>query len=331
MANSNSIGLSKFVTSNTALLPVCGTLPGNTITNPKEDLIGKLSGELARTPLNENCSAVILNKLPKKLGDPGRFLIHREFNLRGLIHATHWPIWLAKHYSHAFSQPIGIAKDVRLMVGKFQFPADFVVVDFEPDPRVPLILGRCFLKTSHALIDVYGGEITLRVGKEAITFNLDQTSKYTADYEHMTANKIRTDFLLMEEADSFLALEDDPTSSEGTMNEAQTHYTTTEKELLAVVYAFEKFRSYLVMSKSIVYTDHSAIKYLFAKKELMARTHAIVRIRGDKALCSGQEALDILKACHQWDIIGGQIGANYTARKIFDSGFYWHSPSTRCP
>ncbi|GJU79540.1 reverse transcriptase domain-containing protein [Tanacetum coccineum] len=53
-----------------------------------------------------------------------------------------------------------------------------------------------------------------------------------------------------------------------TMNEAQTHYTTTEKELLAVVYAFEKFRSYLVMSKSIVYTDHSAIKYLFAKKGL---------------------------------------------------------------
>ncbi|GKC24066.1 hypothetical protein Tco_1026216, partial [Tanacetum coccineum] len=63
---------------------------------------------------------------------------------------------------------------------------DFVVVDFEPDPRVPLILGRCFLKTSHALIDVYEGEITLRVGKEAITFNLDQTSRYTADYNHMT-------------------------------------------------------------------------------------------------------------------------------------------------
>ncbi|GJX18405.1 reverse transcriptase domain-containing protein [Tanacetum coccineum] len=159
----------------------------------------------------------------------------------------------------SITEPIGIAKDVRLMVGKFQFPADFVVVDFEPDPRVPLILGRCFLKTSHALIDVYGGEITLRVGKEAITFNLDQTSKYTADYNHMTVNKIDvidmacdeysqevlgfsnviasgnptpyfepivstaspnltpfgdSDFLLMEEADSFLALEDDPTSSE---------------------------------------------------------------------------------------------------------------------
>ncbi|GJS36059.1 reverse transcriptase domain-containing protein [Tanacetum coccineum] len=56
-----------------------------------------------------------------------------------------------------------------------------------------------------------------------------------------------------------------------TMTEAQAHYTTTEKELLAVVYAFEKFRSYLVLSKSIVYTDHSAIKYLFAKKDAKAR------------------------------------------------------------
>ncbi|GJW40656.1 reverse transcriptase domain-containing protein [Tanacetum coccineum] len=56
-----------------------------------------------------------------------------------------------------------------------------------------------------------------------------------------------------------------------TMTEAQAHYTTTEKELLAVVYAFEKFRSYLVLSKSIVYTDHSAIKYLFTKKDAKPR------------------------------------------------------------
>ncbi|GJV96410.1 hypothetical protein Tco_1547987 [Tanacetum coccineum] len=126
-------------------------------------------------------------------------------------------------------------------------------------PRVPLILGRSFLKTSHALIDVYEGEITLRVGREAITFNLDQTLRYTANYHHMTANRIDvidmaceeysqevlgfsnvissgnptpyydpivsttsptltpfgdSDFLLFEEADSFLAIEDDPTSPE---------------------------------------------------------------------------------------------------------------------
>ncbi|GKE68470.1 reverse transcriptase domain-containing protein [Tanacetum coccineum] len=52
-----------------------------------------------------------------------------------------------------------------------------------------------------------------------------------------------------------------------TMNEAESHYTTTEKEMLAVVYAFEIFRSYLILNKSVVYTDHSALKYLFAKKD----------------------------------------------------------------
>ncbi|GJZ11206.1 reverse transcriptase domain-containing protein [Tanacetum coccineum] len=206
----------------------------------------KLS-ELARTPLNENCSAVILNKLPKKLGDPGRFLIPCEFtgittcnalaDLGASINLMPYSVWKSLSLpeltptcmtlelaDRSITEPIGIAEDVFVNVGKFQFPADFVVVDFEPDPRVPLILGRCFLKTSHALIDVYEGEITLRVGKEAITFNLDQTSKYTADYNHMTpivstASPTLTpfgdsDFLLFEEADSFLALEDDPTSSE---------------------------------------------------------------------------------------------------------------------
>ncbi|GKB39934.1 reverse transcriptase domain-containing protein, partial [Tanacetum coccineum] len=108
-----------------------------------------------------------------------------------------------------------------------------------------------------------------------------------------------------------------------TMTEAQAHYTTTEKELLAVVYAFEKFRSYLVLSKSIVYTDHSAIKYLFAKKDAKPR---LMR----------QEAFDILKACHSGPT-GITNGANYTAKKIFDSGFYWptiykdaHDFVTRC-
>nr|GEZ02270.1 reverse transcriptase domain-containing protein [Tanacetum cinerariifolium] len=67
---------------------------------------------------------------------------------------------------------------------------DFVVVDFEPDPLVPLILGRCFLKTGHALIDVHKGELTLRIKNEAITYNLDQTVRYYANYNQMTANKI---------------------------------------------------------------------------------------------------------------------------------------------
>ncbi|GJQ91684.1 reverse transcriptase domain-containing protein [Tanacetum coccineum] len=263
----------------------------------------KLS-ELARTPLNENCSAVILNKLPKKLGDPGRFLIPCEFtgittcnalaDLGASINLMPYSVWKSLSLpeltptcmtlelaDRSITEPIGIAEDVFVNVGKFQFPADFVVVDFEPDPRVPLILGRCFLKTSHALIDVYEGEITLRVGKEAITFNLDQTSKYTADYNHMTVNKIDvidmacdeysqevlgfsnviasgnptpysepivstasptltpfgdSDFLLFEEADSFLALEDDPTSSE-----VDPTYQDPEGDILLLESTFEQY------------------------------------------------------------------------------------------
>ncbi|GKB43096.1 reverse transcriptase domain-containing protein [Tanacetum coccineum] len=88
------------------------------------------------------------------------------------------------------SQPIGIAEDIYVKVGKFQFLADFVVVDFDVDPRVPLILERSFLKTGCALIDVYEGELTLRVGKEAVTFNLDQTLRYSSNYDDMMANRI---------------------------------------------------------------------------------------------------------------------------------------------
>nr|GEV37545.1 reverse transcriptase domain-containing protein [Tanacetum cinerariifolium] len=410
------------------------------------------------------------------------------------------------------SRPVGVAEDVFVKVGTFHFLANFVV-----DPRVSLILRRSFLKIRRALIDVFKGELTLRVGKEAITFTLDQTSRYSANYNDMTAKRIdiidmacevysqevlsfsyvivsgnpttyydlivstssptltpfgNSDFLL-EKVDAFLALEDDPASpkvdisyydTEGdtlfleaflnndpslllpikkniclnpwvspihcvpkkggftvveneeneliptrlvmgwrvcidyrklneatckdhfplpfmdqmlerftgdeyycfldgfsgyfqipinpkdqekttftcpygtfayrripfglcnapdtfqregiildhriskngikvdkakvnviaklphpttvkgviigkrhekhfrpihyaskTMIEAESHYTTTEKEMLAVVYTFEKFRSYLIMNKSIVYTDHSALKYLFAK------------------------------------------------------------------
>nr|GEX08479.1 reverse transcriptase domain-containing protein [Tanacetum cinerariifolium] len=69
----------------------------------------------------------------------------------------------------SISQPIGVAEDVYVKFGKFHFSADFVVVDFDADPRVPLILKRSFLKTERALIDVFEGVLTLRVGKEAIT------------------------------------------------------------------------------------------------------------------------------------------------------------------
>ncbi|GKB77388.1 reverse transcriptase domain-containing protein, partial [Tanacetum coccineum] len=86
------------------------------------------------------------------------------------------------------AHPKGVAEDVFVKVGKFYFPADFVVVDYDVDPRVPLILGRPFLRTARALIDVYGEELTLRVDDEAITFKVGQTSRYSRSYE--TVNQV---------------------------------------------------------------------------------------------------------------------------------------------
>nr|GEY24249.1 reverse transcriptase domain-containing protein [Tanacetum cinerariifolium] len=90
----------------------------------------------------------------------------------------------------SISRPIDVAEDVYVKVGKFDFPADFVVAVFDVDPRVPLILGRCFLKNRRDLIDVYTGELTLRVNNEVVTLNLDQTSRYSANYNYIITNRI---------------------------------------------------------------------------------------------------------------------------------------------
>nr|GEX15843.1 reverse transcriptase domain-containing protein [Tanacetum cinerariifolium] len=108
-----------------------------------------------------------------------------------------------------------------------------------------------------------------------------------------------------------------------TMTKAQIHYTTIEKEMLAVVYAFEKFRPYLVLSKSIVYTDHSALKYLLNKQDAKPRLLRWIIRR----CVHRQEAFDILKACHE-GTTGGHHGANLTAKKVFATGFFW--PSIYC-
>nr|GEV55913.1 hypothetical protein [Tanacetum cinerariifolium] len=172
----------------------------------------KLS-EMARTLMNEHCSVVILNKLPRKLRDPGKLFIPCEFSgmdeclaladLGASINLMSLFVWKGLSLleltltcmtlelaDRSVSKPIGIAKDIFVKVGVFHFPADFVVVDFEPDPRVPLILERCFLKIGRALIDVHKGKQTLRIGNEAITYNLDHTVRYSANYNQMTANKI---------------------------------------------------------------------------------------------------------------------------------------------
>ncbi|GKF48700.1 reverse transcriptase domain-containing protein, partial [Tanacetum coccineum] len=78
----------------------------------------------------------------------------------------------------SITRPKGVTEDIFFKVGNFHFPTDFVVVDFEANPRVPLILGRSFLRTRRALIDVYEGELVLRDGNEQITFHVNGTSKH---------------------------------------------------------------------------------------------------------------------------------------------------------
>nr|GEV17997.1 DNA-directed DNA polymerase [Tanacetum cinerariifolium] len=90
----------------------------------------------------------------------------------------------------SITRPKGVAEDVFVKVGKFHFSTDFVVVNFEADPRVPLIRERSFLRTRRALIDVYGDEITLCVNDEAVTFNLNQTTRYSYAYDDTSVNRI---------------------------------------------------------------------------------------------------------------------------------------------
>ncbi|GJU83468.1 hypothetical protein Tco_1285833 [Tanacetum coccineum] len=92
------------------------------------------------------------------------------------------------HYSSLKGVP---AEDCHRQSGEVSpFPTDLIVVDFDANPRVPLILGRSFLRIGRALIDVYEEEITLRVNDEAVTFNLNQTTRYSSTYDDMSVNRI---------------------------------------------------------------------------------------------------------------------------------------------
>ncbi|GKC58129.1 reverse transcriptase domain-containing protein [Tanacetum coccineum] len=137
--------------------------------------------ELANTPLNKNCLAVLLKKLLEKLGDPGKFLIPYDFleldkclalaDLGASINLMPLSVWknlslpeltptrmTLELANRSVAYPIGVAEDVFVKVRKFHFLADFVVVDYDVDPWVPLILERPFLRMVRALIDVHGEE-----------------------------------------------------------------------------------------------------------------------------------------------------------------------------
>nr|GEZ30472.1 reverse transcriptase domain-containing protein [Tanacetum cinerariifolium] len=279
--------MSKFVSSNTASSSGSRTLPGNTITNPKEELKGittrsgvayqgpktpspskqgtKVTKDQVQTPSSQNTApvqpSVIQSESQAPVSEPVVSPVsapmpnlkpfipypsrrdNEKRHLGASINLMPFSVWEAlslpeltptcmtlELVDRSVSKPIGIAKDVLFKVGVFHFPADFVVIDFKPDLRVSLILERCFLKTSRALIDVHKGELTLRIRNEAITYNLDQTEVLgffdtttsgnpTPHDDPIVSTTSPTftpfrdsDFLIFEEADAFVGLEDDPNS-----------------------------------------------------------------------------------------------------------------------
>nr|GEY53844.1 DNA-directed DNA polymerase [Tanacetum cinerariifolium] len=195
--------------------------------NNKDKLI-----ELTKMPLNENCSAVVLKKLPEKLGDLGRFLIPCDFlefdnclalaDLGANVNLMPLSIWkklrlptlndtkmVLELADITISKPTGVAENVFVKVGKFYFPADFVVLDFIVDPRVPLILGRPFLSTADALIDVYEGEIILRHDEKSLTLKCGDTPSISYN-NFESLNKVD---LIDATSDAFIAIDDEPISS----------------------------------------------------------------------------------------------------------------------
>nr|GEW29570.1 reverse transcriptase domain-containing protein [Tanacetum cinerariifolium] len=186
--------------------------------NNKDKLI-----ELTKTPLNENCSVVVLKKLLDKLGDPGRFLIPCDFlefdnylalgDLGASINLMPLSIWkklrlptlndtkmVLELADRTISKPTGVAENVFVKVGKFYFLADFVVLDFIADPRVPLILGRPFLSIAHAIINVHEREIILRQDKQTLTLQCGDTP-FISKYKFQSLNKV--DFIDAGESDFY--------------------------------------------------------------------------------------------------------------------------------
>nr|GEZ81240.1 reverse transcriptase domain-containing protein [Tanacetum cinerariifolium] len=333
------------------------------------------------------------------------------------------------------SKPMGFAENVFVKVGKFYFPANFVILDFVADPRVPLILGRPFLSTAHALIAVYEGEITLRHDDQSLTLkcedtpsisynNLESLNKvdlidaaceeysqevlgFTDDvlnevsspyYEPIVLNSSQnlkpfnaSDFLLLEEADNFIAIDDEPISSnidatyydpEGDilileallnndpepLSNQKDFFPTLHKHLkefdfkvidtlgaenyaadhlLRLENPYENINKTFPLKSlnKVAYKDPSTswfadlsnyhagnfiikgmtsqqkqkffkdARHYFWDDPYLFRTCANQIIR---RYMDGKEAIDILNACHSGPT-GGHYGANYTAKKVFDS------------
>ncbi|GJW45180.1 DNA-directed DNA polymerase [Tanacetum coccineum] len=156
--------------------------------------------EACTVTMNKRCSAVLLNKLPSKEKDPGSFTIPCDIghlptdnalaDLGASISLMPYTMYeklglgepkparmILELADRSNQYPRGIAEDVLKKIDKFVLPIDFVILDMQEDSRILIILGRPFLATARAMIDVFNKKITLRVGSEEEIFDVDQSMK----------------------------------------------------------------------------------------------------------------------------------------------------------
>ncbi|XP_062075667.1 uncharacterized protein LOC133779768 [Humulus lupulus] len=141
-------------------------------------------GEFEMAALTEGCTAILKNKIPPKLKDPGSFTIPCSIGGRDVGRAL---------------CDFGASKieDVLVQVDKFIFLADFIILDYEANRDVPIILGRPFLATGRTLIDVKKGELTMRVNEKQVTFNVFNSMKFPDEIEECSSLSV-TDTIVAE-------------------------------------------------------------------------------------------------------------------------------------
>nr|GEU43116.1 ribonuclease H-like domain-containing protein [Tanacetum cinerariifolium] len=281
--------------------------------------------ELAKIPLNENCSAMLLKKLPKKLGDPGKFLIPCDFPRMDVCHALGdlaasinlMPLSIWKKLSlpkliptrmtlkladRSITCPKGVTEDVFVKVEKFHFPTDFVVVDFEIDPWVPLILGRSFLRTGRALIDVYREKITLQVHLlqefDIIIRDKKGTENLAADHLSRLENPHKDVFENKDIDENF------PLETLGKISSGSTLWFVDSTIFMRGILSSKRCRPN---------KRRNSLRTLDIIFGTIPTFFVFVRIKSFDGMY-GQEANDILKACHEGPT-GGHYGANFTAKK----------------
>ncbi|XP_019256322.1 PREDICTED: uncharacterized protein LOC109234712 [Nicotiana attenuata] len=165
--------------------------------------------EFETVAFTEECSSRIQGKLPQKLKDPGSFTIHISIGKHAVGRAlcdlgasiNLMPLSVFRQLGlgeprpttvilqlvdRSLAHPEGVIEDVLVQVGSFIFPADFIILDYEPDQEVPFILGRPFLATGRAIIDVCKGKMAMRVGDRVEVFNVYRALRLPADYEELS-------------------------------------------------------------------------------------------------------------------------------------------------